>query len=42
MNFTYLVGARIGMAGTEGMKCSEIALASCVDSVDRFEELMAG
>lgn len=38
----YFVGARIGIAGTEGMKCSEIALASCVDRVERFEVLIAG
>lgn len=25
---TYFVGGRIGIAGTEGKKCSEIALAS--------------
>jgi hypothetical protein len=39
---TYFVGARIGMAGTDGIKCSAIAFANCVDRVDKLEELMAG
>jgi len=39
---THFVGARIGMAGTEGIKCSAIAFANCVDRVDKFEELIAG
>jgi len=30
------------MAGTEGIKCSVIAFANCVDSVDKFEVLIAG
>jgi hypothetical protein len=38
----HLVGARIGIAGTDGTKCSEMALASCVERVDRFEVLIAG
>lgn len=39
---TYFVGARIGIAGTEGIKCSDTAFASCVERVDRFEVLIAG
>lgn len=39
---TYFVGGRIGIGGTEGMKCSEIALASWADRVDKLEVLSWG